>query len=301
MNDQTAQNTATELAWGHSYLMCPPDYFGVFYEINPWMHTEVKPDRDLAQRQWHDLVANLQQAGATIHTMEAVDGLPDLVFTANAGLVNGKTFIPSRFTCPERQPEVPYNNAWFQAHDFTVSDFSTDLNLFFEGCGDAFIVRNHFVAGYGFRSDQASHAVIAKQLGVEYYSVNLVDPRLYHLDISFCPLDDRHAIIAPDVWSRASFAGITDLVPEPLVLELDEALTFCANSVVVGKNIVMPHCPPRVGRILQKWGYNVCVSPVTEFLKAGGGARCLTLALDVSYRKGHAETSAAEKHVTKER
>jgi len=281
-----------ELSWGHSYLMCPPDYFGVFYEINPWMHTEVALDRDLAQKQWYDLGANLRQAGATVHVMEAVDGLPDLVFTANAGLVNGKTFIPSRFVCSERQPEVPYNNAWFRAHDFEVSDFSEDPKLFFEGCGDAFIVRNQLVAGYGFRSDHASHALLAKKLGVEYYSIKLVNPRLYHLDISFCPLDDRHAIVAPDVWDPQSFAGLERLVPEPLVLELDEALTFCANSVVVGKTIIMPHCPPRVGRILQKWGYDVCVSPVTEFLKAGGGARCLTLALDVSYQKNHGETSA---------
>ena len=285
MNDRE-QHISGELPWGRSYLMCPPDYFGVFYEINPWMHTDIKPDRDLAQRQWHDLVANLRRAGATVYMMEAVDGLPDLVFTANAGLVNGKMFIPSRFACSERQPEVPYNNAWFRAHDFEVSDFSEDSHLYFEGCGDAFIVNNTFVAGYGFRSDHASHAVIAKELGVDYYSVKLIDPRLYHLDISFCPLDEHHAIVAPDVWDRASFAGLQRLVPEPLILELDEALTFCANSVVVGKTIVMPHCPPRVGRILQKWGYDVCVSPVTEFLKAGGGARCLTLALDVSYQKG---------------
>ncbi len=286
MNDRV-QNKTGELSWGRSYLMCPPDYFGVFYEINPWMHTDIAPDRDLAQRQWHDLVANLRQAGATVYTMEAVEGLPDLVFTANAGLVNGKTFIPSRFTCVERRPEVPYNNAWFQAHDFEVSDFSDDPHLYFEGCGDAFMVRNTLVAGYGFRSDRASHARIAQKVGVDYYSVKLVDPRLYHLDISFCPLDDRHAIVAPDVWDRVSFADLERLVPEPLVLELDEALTFCANSVVVGKTIVMPHCPSRVGRILEKWGYDVCVSPVTEFLKAGGGARCLTLALDVSYQKDH--------------
>ncbi len=71
---------------------------------------------------------------------------------------------------------------------------------------------------------------------------------------------------------------------KPLVLELDEAMTFCANSVVVGKTIIMPYCPPRVGRILCKWGYEICVSPVTEFVKSGGGVRCLTLALDVSYQ-----------------
>jgi ornithine--oxo-acid transaminase len=157
--------------------------------------------------------------------------------------------------------------------------------LYFEGCGDAFIVRGHLVSGYGFRTEHAAHAALAKTLGVDVYSIKLIDPRLYHLDISFCPLDDRHAIIAPDMWAPQSYEGIKCLVPEPLILEVDEALAFCANSVVVGKTIIMPHCTPRIERILQKWGYEVCVSPVTEFLKAGGGIRCLTLALDVSYAK----------------
>jgi N-dimethylarginine dimethylaminohydrolase len=71
-------------------------------------------------------------------------------------------------------------------------------------------------------------------------------------------------------------------VAEPLLLEDDEALAFCANSVLVGTNLVMPSCPPRVGRQLEAWGFDIEVSPVDEFLKAGGGCRCLTLALDVT-------------------
>ena len=39
----------------------------------------------------------------------------------------------------------------------------------------------------------------------------------------------------------------------------------------------------RVGRILESWGFDVAVCPVDEFLKAGGGCRCLTLALDVTF------------------
>jgi N-dimethylarginine dimethylaminohydrolase len=281
-NDAPAETQG--LSWGRSYLMCPPDYFGVFYEINPWMHTENAVDQDRAQEQWHHLVAHLRRAGATVQTLEPVKSLPDIVFTANAGLVDGRRFIPSQFTYPERQLEAIYDTEWFRSHDFEITEFSRDPRLNFEGCGDAFMVCGRLVAGYGFRTDLAAHAVLAKKLGVGYHSIKLVDVRLYHLDISFCPLDERHAIIAPDVWDRKSCEGLEQLIPEPLVLELDEAMTFCANSVVVGKTIIMPYCPPRVGRILCKWGYEVCVSPVTEFVKAGGGVRCLTLALDVSYQ-----------------
>src|SRR5436309_10203741 len=104
LNSSSYTDITTEaqaLSWGRSYLMCPPDYFGVFYEINPWMHTENAVDKDLAQEQWHNLVANLRRAGATVKTMERVKAMPDLVFTANAGPVDGSRIIPCRFKYPK--------------------------------------------------------------------------------------------------------------------------------------------------------------------------------------------------------
>jgi N-dimethylarginine dimethylaminohydrolase len=74
---------------------------------------------------------------------------------------------------------------------------------------------------------------------------------------------------------------LEELVPEPVWLTDDEATSFCANSVVVGDIVVMPRCTARLGRILEDAGLSVAVAPVGEFLKAGGGCRCLTLALDV--------------------
>ena len=281
----TQANTFAEpvpLSWGNSYLMCPPDHFGVFYEINPWMHQEVRSDPDLAQEQWCNLVANLEQAGATVKAIQPVESLPDMVFVANAGLVDGRRLVLSRFRYPERQPESKYAAEWFRAHGCEVIEFPVESDICFEGGGDAFPYRGCLIAGYGFRSDLASHAAIASLLGIEVHSVKLIDPRFYHLDISFCPLDNRRAIVNPAAWDRQSCKVIEQLVPEPLVLELDEALTFCANSVVVDKVVVMPHCPPRVGRILEGWGFDVRVSPVSEFLKAGGAVRCLTLPLDMA-------------------
>src|SRR5207244_13468498 len=128
-------------------------------------------DIDLGQGQWLHLCANLRQAGAAVKTMESVNSLPDLVFTANAGLVDGRRFIPSMFKYPERQPEVLYNNQWFRAHGFEITEFTRNPHLYFEGCGDAFIVRGQLVAGYGFRTELAAHAVLAKKLGVGYHSI----------------------------------------------------------------------------------------------------------------------------------
>lgn len=269
----------SELSWGRRYLMCPPTYFGVAYEINPWMHAEVQVDRDRAQEQWDTLVSTLRDAGAEIVTMEPVEGLPDIVFTANAGLIDGQLFIASRFRHPERQPEVPHDVEWFRASGYDVAEVPEDV--LFEGAGDALPFAGTLLCGYRTRSSAAAHAVVSKMTGAATRSVELIDQRLYHLDITFCPLDDRRAIVAPMAWDDYGQRVVEQLVPEPLVLEEDETAAFVCNSVVVGSTIVMPACPPRVGRQLEAWGFDVAVVEVSEFQKAGGACRCLTLALDV--------------------
>jgi N-dimethylarginine dimethylaminohydrolase len=267
------------LEWGRRYLMCPPEHFDVLYEINPWMHREVKVDLQRARAEWEGLVAALRAAGADVEVMDPHPELPDLVFTANAGLVNGDQFVASRFRHPERRPEVPYDVEWFEKHGFVVETLPEGVS--FEGAGDALPFGRVLLAGYRFRSDATSHAYVSRLTGAAVRSVELVDARLYHLDLTFCALDARRAIVAPDGWDRYGRKVVEALVPEPLVLELDDALRFCANSLVVGTNVVMPSCPPAVGRQLEAWGFDVAVAPVEEFLKAGGGCRCLTLALDV--------------------
>jgi N-dimethylarginine dimethylaminohydrolase len=259
--------------------MCPPDYFGVMYEINPWMHREVVADIDRAREEWESLVATLRAAGAVVELLPSEEGWPDLVFTANAGLANGQQYIPSRFRHPERQGETPYDVAWFSRHGYQVAELP--LGVCQEGAGDALPFGDVLVAAYRFRSDAASHAYLSRLTGAAVRSIELVDERLYHLDLTFCPLNDRRAMVAPLGWDRYGAKVMEALVPEPLTLEPDETLTLCANSVVVGSTVVMPRCPRRVGAQLERWGFDVVVVPVSEFLKAGGGCRCLTLALDV--------------------
>jgi N-dimethylarginine dimethylaminohydrolase len=277
-----------ELAWGRRFLMCPPEHFGVLYEINTWMHKEVAVDGDLAREQWDGLVATLKQAGAEIEVQPPQPGLPDLVFTANAGIVNGEQFVPARFRHPERQGETPHDVEWFAARGYRVEELP--LGVSHEGAGDALPFGDVLLSGYRMRSDAASHAYLSRLTGVPVRSVELVDERLYHLDLTFCPLDERRAMVAPAGWDAYGRKVVEAMVPELLVLDEESTYQFCANSVVVGRTVVMPACTPAVGRQLEAWGFDVAVVPVSEFQKAGGACRCLTLALDVTL--GPANTNA---------
>lgn len=280
------QTPQPQLTWGRRYLMCPPEHFDVVYEINPWMDRRVAVDREAAWHQWQALVATLTEAGAEVERMAPHPWLPDLVFTANAGLVWGDVAVASRFRDPERQGETAHDTAWFGRRGYRLAPLPPGVVQ--EGAGDAlpFMARETahpvLVAGHGIRSHRAGAGALARLLGVRVVPVELVDPRLYHLDLAFCPLGPGRALVVPEAFTAGSRRVLEALVPEPLVLGVDDALTFCANSVVVGSTVVMPTCPPAVGRRLEAWGYDVAVVPVTEFKKAGGAVRCLTLPLDMA-------------------
>lgn len=277
---------AGDLAWGHHLLCCAPAHFGVLYEINPWMHAAVAVDAERAREQWEHLVDTLRTAGATVELIEQDEDVPDLVFTANAGIVSGRTFVPSHFRHPERRPETERFAAWFAERGWDVARL--DAELVHEGAGDALPFgadavarRPVLLSGYRARSDAAAASALGTLTRAPVRPVELVDERLYHLDLTFCPLDDRRALCAPLGWDRYGTRVVEALVPEPLWLTDDEALSFAANSVVVGTTVVMPEVPPRVGRQLERWGFDPVAVDVGEFRKAGGACRCLTLALDV--------------------
>jgi ornithine--oxo-acid transaminase len=270
---------SADLQWGRRYLMCAPTYFDVTYAINPWMNVSIAVDRELAQRQWDALVATCRQAGAEIELLAPQPDLPDLVFTANLGIVDGSTFIPARMRHPERRGETIHAERWFRDRGFAIRALGEDVVQ--EGAGDALPFGDTLVAGHRARSCAAAYVDLARLVEGAILPVELADPRFYHVDIAFCPLDARTALVVPSALDAEGARLIAKLVPDAIALTADEAAAFCANCVVIGRTVVMPACTPRLDRELRARGFEPVVVDVSEFLKAGGGPRCLTLALDV--------------------
>ncbi len=268
------------LPWGRRYLMCRPEHFRVDYAINPWMDVDSPVDPDRALAQWDTLVATLESAGAEVERIAQLPGNPDMVYAMNYGLIDGDHVALTNFRYDERRAEAVAAEWWFGEAGLRTTRVGDSGVGAFEA-GDAFLFGDSLVVAAGPRTDLATHAVLSRELGVRVASVPVVHPALYHLDLSFCPLDATRAIIAPAAWDAIGRRTVADLVPEPLVIDEDEAFTFCANSVVVGDVVVMPAgVPVRVARQLEAWGFSVAVVDVSELHKGGGSIRCMTLPLD---------------------
>src|SRR5262245_36825182 len=258
-------------------LMCPPDYYGIEYEINPWMSRSRGSTVDRARQQWSALHDTLKKLGVTIETMVPQQGLPDLVFTANAGLVYGQRFFSSRFRHEVRARESPHYDAWFAAHGFTVEHLPQDT--YFEGAGDALFCGPTLFAGYRIRSDALGHQYLGQALGVQVLPIELVDPRFYHLDTCFCPLVPGEAIYFPKAFDSYGLKVLRANVPSLIEVAESEAVRFACNAVVVGKTVVLNAGSDQLARQLEERGYTCIAVELDEFIKAGGSAKCLTLRL----------------------
>jgi len=278
--------SGTELAWGHRYLMVEPNHFRVDYSINPFMHLDDQPDPLRARREWFDIIAALEAAGATVEVLPQLPEAPDMVYAMNLGLALERAdatphVVLSHMRYAERRMETPAAAEWFTGHGAGRTSIGQGgIGAHFEA-GDAFAFRGELVVGYGPRTEELALKHLATELGVVVRGFRITHPGMYHMDLGFCPIDETRAMVCPAAYDEASAAALLDLVPEPLVLTEDEAMTFCANSVVIGRTIVMPACPDRVRAQLEAWGFDVVVVEVGEFLKGGGAIRCLTNPLDV--------------------
>ena len=191
-----------------AFLMCPPTLYDVQYVINPWMHGNVnRSSRDRAEQQWeglHDALCGF----ARVELVEQQAGSPDMVFTANAGLVRDGVAALSRFLHVERQGEEPHFRKWFDESGLTVRELPSDVP--FEGEGDALFEADgsRLWAGHGMRSRESSHAYLRDYWGVEVIPLRLVDPRFYHLDTCFCPLFGGYVLCYPEAFDSVSQARI---------------------------------------------------------------------------------------------
>lgn len=264
------------------FLMCPPSFFAVEYIINPWMEGKIHAtEGQVVQDQWaalHRIVSNK----AETELLGPVSGLPDLVFTANAGLVHRRKVMLSNFLCPERQGESPVNAEWFATRGFSLAHIPASIP--FEGAGDALFDRGEPLLwlGYGFRSDVRAQSYLAEMTGLPVQTLRLRDPRFYHLDTCFCPLEGGYLLYFPAAFDASGVAAIERHVPSAkrFAVSEEDAVKFCCNAINVDKTVILNDASEETVAWLSERGFTVSKTHLQEFIKAGGAAKCLSLRLD---------------------
>jgi N-dimethylarginine dimethylaminohydrolase len=273
---------STRTALKRTYLMCRPEHFTVEYRINPWMHPEAPTDTSRAVEQWQTLYDLYVALGHDVRLVDPVPGLPDMVYAANGGFtLDGIAYAP-RFAHPERAGEAPAYADWFAGNGFRVA-LPEEVN---EGEGDFLLVGDTILAGTGFRSSNRSHQEIADVFGREVVSLELVDPRFYHLDTALAVLDPvtpeggaANIAYLPGAFDERSRTELERRYPDAILVSDEDAVWLGLNCISDGRNVVIAHRATGFERSLRERGYNPIGVDLSELLLGGGGVKCCTLEL----------------------
>jgi len=265
--------TIPRTATPRQYAMTAPTFFAVEYSINPWMDTSTAIDPHVAMNQWENLRQTYKELGHTVELVEPIAGLPDMVYAANGGLlVDGKAVV-ARFAYPQRAGESAAYAEWMERHGFEPAE-TRHVN---EGQGDLLVVGSIVLAGYGFRTERDAHAEIAAHVQMPVVSLELVDPRFYHLDTALAVLDDTTIAYYPPAFSDTARRTLLELFPDAIEVAAADACVLGLNVVSDGLNVVLPVAATGFAGQLREAGFRPIGVDLSELLKGGGSVKCCTL------------------------
>jgi N-dimethylarginine dimethylaminohydrolase len=272
--DQTAPRiSTTRKSRIRHYAMTAPTFFAVEYAINPWMDTSIPVDTHVAMNQWESLRQTYKGLGHTVELVEPIAGLPDMVYAANGGLmVNGQSVV-ARFAFPQRQDEAVAYAEWMARHGHEPTR-TRHVN---EGQGDLLVAGSILLAGYGFRTDRRAHDEIAAIVAMPVVSLELVDPRFYHLDTALAVLDDTTIAYHPPAFGDESRAKLRHLFPDAIEVGSADADVLGLNAVSDGRHVVHPAAATGFAEQLSDAGFEPIGVDLSELLKGGGSVKCCTL------------------------
>lgn len=256
------------------YLMTPPEHFAVSYAINPWMDPAVPVDVERALAEWRTLRDTYRRLGHRVDELPAPAGLPDAVYAANGALVTPRVTVGARFAYPQRAAEAAVYADWLDRAGLGPVALPTEVN---EGEGDLLLAGSVILAGTGFRTTRAAHAEVARMTGLEVITLELVDPRFYHLDTALAVLDDDAIAYLPSAFSPASRAELERRYPDAVIAAEVDAAVLGLNLVSDGRNVIMAEAATGLARDLELRGYIPVPVAMPELLKGGGGIKCCTL------------------------
>jgi len=270
-----------------TFLMCPPEWYGVDYVLNPWMAGNVhRSSRDLAFAQWKGM-HNVLRSVADVRLLHPEPGCPDMVFVAHSALIHNGLAALSSFNPQQRRAETAYLRRWLISQGFLL--WETPRETPFEGEGDVAFNDDgtSLWAAHGVRTCRAAHRHVADAWHVPVTSLHLADPRFYHLDTCFTPLANPtgegsgYILYYPKAFDATSNAAIERAYPANrriAVSELDATHMACC-ALNLGRTVFTGEITRELATRLFDAGFDVVQLELSEFIKGGGGAKSLALRL----------------------
>jgi N-dimethylarginine dimethylaminohydrolase len=284
--------TRAEPAWGVDseygrlldVLLCPPDNFR-------WLPTsaisratlasDLVFSRDEALRQHAEMVSVYEEAGVTVHLLDADPALPYQVFARDSSINVPDGPIVTQCAQWWRRGEYAPVIRFYERQSIAIKEMITAGSL--EG-GDFMIVEPGVAAiGTGEeRTQEQAARQLAGWLEREGWEVRIerIPPHFLHIDVLACMLGEKLAAVCVDAVSAGFTRWLESKGVQIVPVSLESALTLGVNGVCLGGDRVLSTAESKdLNERLRALGLTVYDPELSAFTLGGGGAHCLMQAL----------------------
>lgn len=227
-------------------------------------------DVALARRQHAAYEVALEELGARVEALPALDSHPDCVFVEDPVVVLNEVAIVTRMGAESRRGEEA-------GLVETVARHRELLRIEAPGTlegGDVMRIGKTLYVGLSQRTNIAGLQQLAQLTAPFGYWVTPVEvSNCLHLKSACCHLGDG-VVLANRAWlDLDAFCGVQFVdVVEP----------HAANVLRLGATLLMPTSYPRTQALLESRGYAVRTVDTSELIKADAGVTCMSLVFDAS-------------------
>lgn len=227
-----------------AFLMNAPFSYSTAEANNVWMQemteAERTPDSTRSMVQFLELY-NFLAAEGLVYVLPTprTEGLQDLVFTANLGIVlehvEGKdTVVISNYTSEPRRGETEVGVQFFKSMGYQI--YVPDAK--FEGEAELkHLHDNVYVGGYGIRSDLEAYDWMERTFDMNVIKLKMTNPYLYHVDCGVFPVTKEQTLVCTRIYDKGEIKELekyTDIID----VSKESAFVGLCNSVRLNNTIL---------------------------------------------------------------
>lgn len=234
-------------------------------------------DRELALRQYAEMVDAYRSAGVAVHELDARDDLPYGAYSRDSSVMTPFGAIICQLANPRRRGEYATTLRFYLANGIPIYDLVSTGN--FEGGDFQLIEPGAALIGYtGSRSEEVAARQVGDWLAAEGLEVMYapIDEYYVHIDIMVCMLGEKLAAVCVEVtepevvdWLRAKRI---EIVP----VGFRDTMGLGCNVMSLGGDRVLSVAQSAaLNERLRALGFTVYDPDMSQFVLAGGGVHCL--------------------------
>ena len=234
-------------------------------------------DRELALRQYAEMVDAYRSAGVAVHELEARDDLAYGAYSRDSSVMTPFGAIVCQLANPRRRGEYATTLRFYVENGIPIYDLVSIGN--FEGGDFALIEPGCALIGFtGNRSEEVAAQQVGGWLAAEGIEVVYapIDEYYVHIDVLVCMLGEKLAAVCIDAVDPEILDWLRGKRIEIVPVSFRDTMGLGCNVMSLGNDRVLSMAQSgSLNEHLRALGFTVYDPDLSQFTLAGGGVHCL--------------------------